>query len=479
VSDRAAVGLDFGTTTTLLATGDSVVPLGKLRPWLPSLIGFDSDGSVLVGEEADAAEPGQTMRSVKRAITKRWNTIRDSALPWAGTAADELIVELLRTVCNEAWARDLDLSEPGTVAVGCPAVWDSGQRRRLVRLLNRAGVAAGVSDLVDEPIAAGIAWLVRQPSTRTPMRMLVFDMGGGTLDLAVIDIRGTDEHDVYLLAAVGRAEAGDALDEAIAADLARDLLVADDLTQHRRELLLDAARRLKERLSIEDEDVVVLRREEFPIGNEAWYNRTRLAAALAPQLDRAMTAVLLALRTAYLSEAPDTAPVSWPPHEQLLGGVDIVLLSGGMSRVPAVADRLRRDFPATTTVALATDPPEEAVALGLARAAPFRRNTRYALPYDIRLEWDEGRESRVLYEAYMPIIESWWLERNWSGELKFRCTGHGLGLPEDGVGVLRAGGGDMDGHPVQLNGENLELSIYPSGRIVLADGAGSHEGRAR
>jgi molecular chaperone DnaK (HSP70) len=472
-------GLDFGTTTTLLATSEGVVPLGKLRAWLPSLIGFDDDGSVLVGEEADEAAPGQTIRSVKRAITKRWNTVRDAALVRAGTViADELIVDLLRAVGDRAWERGLDLADAGSVAVGCPAVWDGGQRRRLVSLLNRAGIAAGVSDLVDEPVAAGIAWLVEQPRTATPMRLLVFDMGGGTLDLAVIDVRGPDDRDVYLLAAVGRAEAGDALDEAIAADLARDLRV-DELTQHRRELLLDAARRLKERLSDQDEDVAVLRREEFPAGNEAWYDRPRLEAALAPQLDRAMESVLLALRIAYLTGAPDATPVSWPPDEDLLGGVDVVLLSGGMSQVPAVADRLRKHFPPRTTITLATDPPEQAVALGLTRAAPFRRNTRYALPYDIRLEWDEGQQSRVIYDAYMPILESWWIERSWDGELKFRCTGHGLALPDRGTAVLRTGGGDMDGHPVALNGERFELSIYPSGRIVLVDGVGTHEGTAR
>ncbi len=484
-------GLDFGTTTTLLATHDQLLPLGELTEWMPSLVGLDDDGSLIVGEQAESAGPGLTIRSVKRAITKRWNDIRESRLAQVRRiSADEVIVELLREVVARAWVRGVDIGAPVPVTVGCPAIWDSGQRQRFLRLLERAGVPARAGDLVDEPVAAGIAWLARQPRTGNPMRLVVFDMGGGTLDIAVIDVRGPDDSDIHLLAAVGRAEAGDSLDQTIADDIAADLGLADGGDPWQRELLLDAARRLKVWLTTEAESVVVLDRELFGAINEVWFGRDRLEELFAPQMDRAIELVLVALRAAHLTDLPpDVTPVGWPSPGQLLSGVDVMLLSGGMSRVPFVARRLREVLGPAALVTPAADPPEAAVVAGLTRAARYRRNTRYALGYHIVLEWDG--DQRTIYEAHMPILESWWIERNWGGELRFLCTGRGLDLPGHGHGVLRAvpdsgpppgaslNGASLDGYPVALNGDQFELAIYPSGRLRMIDATGVHEGRTR
>ena len=65
-----AVGLDFGTSTTLVAAGHGVVPIGSLDPWMPSLVGFADDGSIVVGEDADHAAVESVARSVKRTITQ-------------------------------------------------------------------------------------------------------------------------------------------------------------------------------------------------------------------------------------------------------------------------------------------------------------------------------------------------------------------------------------------------------------------------
>jgi hypothetical protein len=341
-------------------------------------------------------------------------------------------------------------------------------------------------------------------------------MGGGTLDIAIIDVRGAGDDNIHLLAAVGRAEAGDALDEAVADDLARDLgLVAPDDrdsgapvsggsvlggpfsddpddpdARRQRDLLLDAARRLKLGLTTEEEAVAPLLREAFG-ASEVWYERARLEAAFAPQMDRAIELVHVALRIAHLSTGtPDAPPDPAPPPDQLLASVDVVLLAGGMSRVPYVTHRLRQLFGPAPTIALACDPPEEAVVRGLAAAGRYRTNTRYTLDHDIMLEWDDGQRSCSLYEAYMPILESWWFERDWDGELRFLCTGRGLGLPRQGTGVLRVAGttrpvaatlngASLDGYPVALNGDAFELAIYPSGRLTMTDGAGHHVGRAR
>src|SRR5690606_22036586 len=111
-------------------------------------------GAILVGEQAEQADPERRLRSIKRAITKRWNDIRDSAIMAVRrTSADELIVALLDHVVARASTEGVNLRRPRTLAVGCPSVWDSGQRQRFVRLLNAAGIPASPAALVDEPVA--------------------------------------------------------------------------------------------------------------------------------------------------------------------------------------------------------------------------------------------------------------------------------------------------------------------------------------
>lgn len=489
------VGLDFGTTTTLLAAEGSLVPLGtRLDPWLPSLVGLVDDGSVVVGEAAEEAVSAEIVRSVKRAITKRWNEVRDSAVARLGrVTADDLILEVLREVDARALRHGVDLAEPGPMNVGCPAVWDSGQRDRLRRLLARVFPARTIT-LVDEPVAAGIAWLVGQPSLAHPTRVLVFDMGGGTLDIAVLDVRGAGNREISVLAALGVSEAGDALDEAIADDLdfalARLGLDTDALARpdRARELLLDAARRVKVRLTTEEEAPVPLLRETF--GRiDLWYTREQLTAVFGRQMERAEQYVAAALRVAHLSQqAGRTAhDIARLPIEELVDGVDLVLLSGGMSQIPHVPQRLRQLFPATTRIEPAAANPAHAVALGLARVEGYGRLNRYRPAFDVVLEWDEGRRRRTIYEAFTPLVEVTQIVRG-SADLRFTRTGADLSVPRTGAGTLRvrsysgaavrAGldGEQLDGFPVRF-GEEFELSLYPNGRIRIVDAAGAHEGR--
>src|SRR5690606_31836891 len=142
---------------------------------------------------------------------------------------------------------------------------------------------------VDEPVAAGIAWLSGDPAQRPDQfRVLVFDMGGGTLDIAVLDVR--DRRDVAVLAAIGVPEAGDALDETIASDLEGMLDVridALDNPEGARAELRAAARRLKLELSTDDEAPVNFSALYFDSA-ELWYSRTQLEAAFHRQMDDAL-----------------------------------------------------------------------------------------------------------------------------------------------------------------------------------------------
>jgi molecular chaperone DnaK len=493
----SAIGFDFGTSTTLIAAGDDLVWIGTTDPWMPSLVGYDDDGDVVVGEAADSAESSRVIRSIKRAITQRRTYARvDAPDGLRDQRADDLMVEVLRGAAKRAAAKGVDVFDRARLWLGCPAMWDGRQRRRLLDVAHRAGLPVTLASLIDEPVAAGIAWLAAQaPAAAEPLRVLVFDMGGGTLDIAVLDVRGGDHREVSVLAAVGLAEAGDALDDEIADDLDHALAAAgtdvDALPwpEEARELLVDAARTLKVGLSTEEEFVVVLPPDVFG-PNEIWYRRVQLNAVFAAQLDRAEEYLAGALRAARLTGLdPGSAyDIARAPVETLVEGVDVVLLSGGMSQVPYVGQRLRELFGPGTRIEPASTPPQHAVALGLAGAGKFGRINMFRPAFDVLVEWDSGRESRTLYEAYLPLVESWQIARGGS-DLRFICAGRDLSLPVDGKGRLRVvshsggpvgaslGGGSLDGFAVAFDGENFELSLYPSGRIRLVDGAGTHEGQ--
>jgi cell division ATPase FtsA len=375
-------------------------------------------------------------------------------------------------------------------------MWDGRQRRRLLDAAQRAGLVLTLDALVDEPVAAGIAWLAVHPveGHHAPLRVVVFDMGGGTLDIAVLDVRGANHREVSVLAALGVAEAGDALDESIADDLdfalARSGVDIDALPQpdHARELLLDAARKVKLRLSSEDETPVVLATDVFGSA-EIWYTREQLNAVFQRQMERAEQYVAAALRVARLTElvGRSARDISRLPIETLVADVDLVLLSGGMVQIPYVAQRLRWLFGESTRVEPAAAKPAHAVAIGLAHTEGFGRVNMYRPAFDVALEWEDGRGFRTVYEAFTPLVDAMQIARG-GGDLRLHRTAQDLALPRQGTATLRVksysdtrvratiAGEKLDGFPVTL-GDEFEFSLYPNGRIRITDAAGTHEGQ--
>jgi molecular chaperone DnaK (HSP70) len=363
-------------------------------------------------------------------------------------------------------------------------MWDGRQHRRLLAAAIRAGLPVTAASLVDEPVAAGIAWLARQKGSKAH-RVVVFDMGGGTLDVAVLDVRGND---ISVLAAVGVPEAGDALDHTIAEDLEYALAAKGidvdslEFPRRARNRLRYAAQEAKVALSTEDVHDVALPRRLFGIGSVE-YGRDQLEAAFAAQMDRAEIVVTAALRAARIDE-PDIART---PVDEVVEGVDVVVLSGGMSRIPYVAQRLADLFPPGTRIETASPRADEAVAVGLSLAPRYGRINRYRPAFDILLDWDGGQESRAVYEAYTPLVQAGRIGRG--GELCYTRTGREIGVPPTGKGRLRLvshtgspvratlGGTSIEEFVVELNGERLAFSVFPDGRLRLVDGSGTQEGR--
>jgi hypothetical protein len=144
-------------------------------------------------------------------------------------------------------------------------------------------------------------------------------------------------------------------------------------------------------------------------------------------------------------------------------------------------------FEAGTAVELAADPPEHAVAVGLAKAGDFGKVNMYRPAFDVLLEWDRGQDFRTVYEAFTPLVERSQIARG-DDELRYLRTGRDLSLPRGGRAKLRVvshsgerlranlAGRALDGFPVAL-GDSFEFAIHPDGRIRLTDAAGTHDGR--
>ncbi len=450
----------------------------------------------MVGEDADVVSPEQVIRSVKRAITNRSETFTVVASSDSGPErvievhADEAIAAVLRETVARARAAGLALGGPRPVRLGCPAMWDGGQRRRMLAIATGPACRWPSSALVDEPVAAGVAWLAHRylaGGERPTGRLLVFDMGGGTLDVAVLAVTGGPQPEIAVQSCLGMAMAGDALDTAIARDLALEMAQHEvDVSQHARPelawaLLERAAREAKVRLSHAEEHPVVLPRQlAYP--HVLRYHREQLEAAFQSQMDGAESLVVSALRAARLAQQPATAAeLRAISRAELAAGIDFVLLVGGMSRIPYVARRLAAFFPEARLYDDAGVPPEEAVVAGLADPAGYDRIRLHRPAFDVVLDCEYGRI--VAYEAYTPLYEPWQVYSGHSA-LGYERRLRPPEVPTRGFGTLRAvsttggplrmlvDGQQIDGLPVRLGLEDIVFGITCDGRIDIVDGLG-------
>ncbi|WP_176733842.1 Hsp70 family protein [Micromonospora peucetia] len=492
--------MDFGTSTSLVATRAGrrpveIAPLGRSTRWFPSVAGYRG-GTLLVGEDADALPSDQVIRSIKRAITRNEDAV---TLPGpAGMSevlADEVMIALLAEIGDRAARVGEPLTTQREFRLGCPAMWDGAQRQRLLALAEKAGLPVEGCDLVDEPIAAGIAWVSHRYlayGEQPEGRLLVFDMGGGTLDIAVLDVVGGPDPEISVLTALGAEFAGDMLDHAIARDLFEDLgdngydVTATAHPEMLRALVLRAARDAKVNLSRLLEHRVVLPSRQIGRAPVLTYTREQLEEAFRPQMDEAERLVWAALRAARLTERESASPAELRAlgPEALIRDIDYVLLAGGMSRVPYVERRLGALFPHAQVFDNAGVQPDEAIVAGLADTAGYDRLNLHRPGFDFVVEWEEGGRShhQVLYAAYTPFYEPWQVL---SGQSNLGYERHGRDFPgpQHGTGRLRvrATTGEplglmfndqvMDGISLTF-GRNMGFKLYCDGRIHLRDGSG-------
>ncbi|MGA2264830.1 MAG: molecular chaperone DnaK [Phycisphaerae bacterium] len=360
------LGIDLGTTYSLAAVmtpaGPAVIRDAAGIALVPSVIAFQDDGRVVVGQAARAgavANPLRTVYSVKRlmgrGIEEIQEDLRHLAYPVVsgkgGTACvtvggremtpQELSAMILREVKARAEAA---LGQPVTAAViTVPAYFDDSQRQAT----RDAGAIAGldVRRIVNEPTAAALAYGLDRKDEAT---IAVYDLGGGTFDVSILHVAGgvfqvlSTDGDTHL--------GGDDLDmeiiDLITADIRRQFGQHLTFPPATRQALRDMAEAAKIRLSTEPAAAV-----EVDLGDGRTFQRTitrqEFEAAAAKWIDHTIEHCRAALAAAHLK-----------PQQ-----IDQVVMVGGCTRIPLVLRCVEEFFGRRPYTALN---PDEVVALGAA-----------------------------------------------------------------------------------------------------------------
>ncbi len=353
------IGIDLGTTNSAVGVVDSGFPIlladAHGRRITPSAVYYAADGSVDVGDAAlrrRAVAPQQVVTSIKRLMGRRMDELVADDFPLPLGADDhgmacvrigqrlvrpeEVSAEILRHLKGIAEFR---LARPVTRAViTVPAYFNDAQRNATLRAGQLAGLT--VERILNEPTAATLAYGLDKLGDHS--RVAVYDLGGGTFDLSVLEMR---DGVFQVLATLGDTRlGGDDLDEALARWVATQAGRAwDDLPLEARVRLLAAAQAAK--IELGERPATVLRLPFFDAaGNlELEIGRARLELLAAPLLERTRRLCARALSDA--GGAP----------------LDAAVLVGGSTRLAAVRALAAEIFGREPDI---SQHPDEAVALG-------------------------------------------------------------------------------------------------------------------
>ena len=356
---RLAIGIDLGTTHSLVASVLSAVPTvmrdheGKYL--LPSVVRYLGGGDIHVGYPAAAAagqDPHNTIASVKRLMGRGHGDVQTLAghLPYDLVPGEGMV--RLRTVAGEKSPVEVSAEilrvlkeravetlggEPEGVVITVPAYFDEAQRQATKDAARLAGL--NVLRLLAEPTAAAVAYGLDKGSEGI---FAIYDLGGGTFDISILRLQaGVFE---VLATAGDSALGGDDMDHALAELLMREGGDASDPLWRRQ--VLQQARTAKEALSAVDETLIVL----APSGraaHEIKLSRSQLESLIQPVIQRTRPACRRALRDAGLK----------------LDEIDGVVLVGGATRVPAVRALVEASF---QQAPLTDIDPDQVVAMGAA-----------------------------------------------------------------------------------------------------------------
>ncbi|PAT11174.1 molecular chaperone DnaK [Corynebacterium hadale] len=364
-----AVGIDLGTTNSVVSVLEGGEPVvianAEGSRTTPSVVAFAKNGEVLVGQSAKnqaVTNVDRTIRSVKRHMGDDWTINIDDK----DYTPQEISARTLQKLKRDAEAYLGDEVTDAVITV--PAYFEDAQRQAT----KEAGQIAGLNVLriVNEPTAAALAYgLEKNDSEQT---ILVFDLGGGTFDVSLLEI---GDGVVEVLATAGDNElGGDDWDNRIVEWLVDKFKSAQgvDLSKDKMAMqrLREAAEKAKIELSSSQQasinlPYITVDSEKNPLFLDETLTRTEFQKITSDLLDRTKAPFNQVIKDAGLS----------------VGDINHVVLVGGSTRMPAVTDLVKE--------LTGKDPnksvnPDEVVALGAAlQAGVLRGDVKDVLLLDV------------------------------------------------------------------------------------------------
>ena len=323
-----AVGIDLGTTNSVVAVLEAgeatVIPNAEGSRTTPSVVAFAKDGEVLVGEVAKRqaiTNPDRTVRSVKRHMGTSWSIDIDGK----SYKSQEIAARVLQKLKADAEAYTGEAVNQAVITV--PAYFDDAQRTAT----QEAGQIAGLEVLriINEPTAAALAYgMDKEGEDQT---ILVFDLGGGTFDVSLLDI---GEGVFEVKATHGDTNLGgddwdqrvmDWLVESFKGDHGVDL-GKDKMAEQR---LKEAAEKAKVELSSTQQAQInlpfITATDSGPLHLDYTLSRAKFQELTADLLERCRGPFEQAINDAGLKTED----------------IDHVIMVGGSTRMPAVADLVK------------------------------------------------------------------------------------------------------------------------------------------
>jgi molecular chaperone HscC len=387
------IGIDLGTTNSAIAIWRDgraeLIPNSIGGVLTPSAVSIDDDGQVLVGlaaRERQVTHPGVTATAFKRYMGTR-RAIRVGDRDFLPEELSALVLGSLKSDAEAHLGRPLE-----SAIISVPAYFNDKQRKAT----RRAGELAGlkVDRLINEPTAAALAYGIHHRADET--RFLVFDLGGGTFDVSILELF---EGVIEVRASTGdNYLGGEDFNEVLVAEMFKRFASEWRVESRENEPLLyqrlrDQAERARRLLTNQPEATMVV----------TWHDQHFEHTVTSRQFESLCQPLLSRLRD----------PVIRALRDSKIGIEELkeIILVGGATRMPIVRQTVTRmfgRFPATELN------PDEVVALGAAVQAGLKaRDAALAevvltdvCPYTLGVDSAEKRPDGTIHpDVFAPIIE--------------------------------------------------------------------------